>query len=83
MKYIFILYPLLKHFDYRLRDLDLEIERPLITDLERECESDLEPERERRPWLYDRERDREGVYDLLHNTKLLKMKYKYLYKFKV
>jgi hypothetical protein len=49
----------------------LEIERPVNTDLEREREGDLEPERERRPRLYDRERDREGVYDLFTQYKMI------------
>jgi len=49
----------------------LEIERPVNTDLEREREGDIEPERERRLWLYDRERDREGVYDLYTQYKMI------------
>lgn len=47
----------------------MEIERLVNTDLEREREGDLEPERERR--LYDRERDREGVYDLYTQYKMI------------
>lgn len=49
----------------------MEIERPVNTDLERERERDLEPERERRLRLYDRERDREGVYDLYTQYKMI------------
>lgn len=49
------------------------MERPDTADLERERESDLESERDRRLRLYERERDREGVYDLFIQYKVISL----------